>query len=107
MKPWEGKRGWEVQNRPVQAGARIPDPRPRLPAPTPDVLTESQLWLLSKASGCAVQDQEEKCGNNYRTITGRCNNRWVPGATPDLGVPPFPHHPPLLRVVSRSTTLLT
>ncbi|XP_024429014.3 eosinophil peroxidase [Desmodus rotundus] len=43
-----------------------------------DVLTESQLWLLSKASGCAVQDQEEKCGNNYRTITGRCNNRRRP-----------------------------
>uniref|UniRef100_A0A452QKX8 Myeloperoxidase n=1 Tax=Ursus americanus TaxID=9643 RepID=A0A452QKX8_URSAM len=41
-----------------------------------DVLTEPQLRLLSQASGCAVQDQEEKCSNKYRTITGRCNNRW-------------------------------
>ncbi|XP_045693022.1 LOW QUALITY PROTEIN: eosinophil peroxidase [Phyllostomus hastatus] len=43
-----------------------------------DVLTESQLRLLSKASGCVVQDQEEKCRNDYRTITGRCNNRRRP-----------------------------
>ncbi|KAM5310174.1 eosinophil peroxidase [Glossophaga mutica] len=43
-----------------------------------DVLGESQLRLLSKASGCAVQDQEEKCGSKYRTITGRCNNRRRP-----------------------------
>ncbi|XP_036925668.1 eosinophil peroxidase [Sturnira hondurensis] len=44
-----------------------------------DVLTESQLRLLSKASGCAVQEEEEeKCRNNYRTITGRCNNRRRP-----------------------------
>ncbi|XP_054441476.1 eosinophil peroxidase [Pteronotus mesoamericanus] len=43
-----------------------------------DVLTESQLWLLSKASGCAVRAQEEKCSNKYRTITGRCNNRRIP-----------------------------
>ncbi|XP_035889577.1 eosinophil peroxidase isoform X2 [Phyllostomus discolor] len=43
-----------------------------------DVLTESQLWLLSKASGCVVQSQEEKCRNDYRTITGRCNNRRRP-----------------------------
>ncbi|XP_037019646.2 eosinophil peroxidase [Artibeus jamaicensis] len=44
-----------------------------------DVLTESQLRLLSKASGCAVQEEEEeKCRNDYRTITGRCNNRRRP-----------------------------
>lgn len=48
------------------------------------MLTESQLWLLSKASGCAPRDQVEKCSNKYRTITGRCNNKWVPGATPEL-----------------------
>ncbi|XP_016066179.1 PREDICTED: eosinophil peroxidase [Miniopterus natalensis] len=43
-----------------------------------DVLTEPQLWLLSKASGCAVQGQEEACSSKYRTITGRCNNRKRP-----------------------------
>ncbi|CAK7291446.1 Eosinophil peroxidase [Vulpes lagopus] len=43
-----------------------------------DVLTESQLRLLSQASGCAPQDQEEKCSNKYRTITGKCNNRRRP-----------------------------
>ncbi|KAM8817284.1 eosinophil peroxidase [Rhynchonycteris naso] len=43
-----------------------------------DVLTESQMWLLSKASGCAVQDQDEKCSKQYRTITGRCNNKKIP-----------------------------
>ncbi|XP_002929454.1 eosinophil peroxidase [Ailuropoda melanoleuca] len=43
-----------------------------------DVLTEPQLRLLSQASGCAVQDQEEKCSDKYRTITGRCNNRRRP-----------------------------
>ncbi|XP_022365067.1 eosinophil peroxidase [Enhydra lutris kenyoni] len=43
-----------------------------------DVLTEPQLRLLSQASGCALQDQEEKCSNKYRTITGRCNNRRRP-----------------------------
>ncbi|KAM7069260.1 eosinophil peroxidase isoform 2-T2 [Molossus nigricans] len=45
-----------------------------------DVLTESQLWLLSKASGCAAlsKDQGEKCSDTYRTITGRCNNKKIP-----------------------------
>ncbi|KAM8944082.1 eosinophil peroxidase [Lycaon pictus] len=43
-----------------------------------DVLTESQLRLLSQASGCAPQDQKEKCSNKYRTITGKCNNRRRP-----------------------------
>uniref|UniRef100_A0A8C6QDU3 Eosinophil peroxidase n=1 Tax=Nannospalax galili TaxID=1026970 RepID=A0A8C6QDU3_NANGA len=43
-----------------------------------DVLTEPQLRLLSQASGCAVQDQAEKCSNKYRTITGRCNNKRRP-----------------------------
>ncbi|XP_006924932.1 eosinophil peroxidase [Pteropus alecto] len=43
-----------------------------------DMLTESQLWLLSKASGCAPRDQVEKCSNEYRTITGRCNNKKRP-----------------------------
>ncbi|ELK35928.1 PREDICTED: eosinophil peroxidase [Myotis davidii] len=42
------------------------------------LLTESQLWLLSKASGCTAQKQEEKCSDKYRTITGRCNNRKRP-----------------------------
>lgn len=75
----------DVQNRPAQGGVRILDPGPCAPVPPADVLTEPQLWLLSKASGCAVQDQEEKCSNKYRTITGRCNNKWVPEAVPDLG----------------------
>ncbi|XP_069337244.1 eosinophil peroxidase [Eulemur rufifrons] len=43
-----------------------------------DVLTEAQLRRLSQASGCALQDQAEKCSNTYRTITGRCNNRKRP-----------------------------
>ncbi|XP_053425756.1 eosinophil peroxidase [Nycticebus coucang] len=43
-----------------------------------DVLTEPQLWLLSQASGCALQDQAEKCSDKYRTITGRCNNKKIP-----------------------------
>ncbi|XP_037348389.1 eosinophil peroxidase [Talpa occidentalis] len=43
-----------------------------------DVLTEPQLQLLSQASGCARQDQVEKCSGKYRTITGRCNNRRRP-----------------------------
>ncbi|CAK6438013.1 unnamed protein product [Pipistrellus nathusii] len=43
-----------------------------------DMLTEPQLWLLSKASGCTAQRQEEKCSDKYRTITGRCNNRRRP-----------------------------
>lgn len=81
----ERAKEWEVQKRPAQGGARILDPGACAPVPPADVLTESQLWLLSKASGCAVQDQEEKCSNKYRTITGRCNNKWVPEAAPDLG----------------------
>ncbi|XP_062072685.1 eosinophil peroxidase [Lepus europaeus] len=43
-----------------------------------DVLTERQLYLLSQASGCAVQEQAEKCSDKYRTITGRCNNKKRP-----------------------------
>ncbi|XP_021033325.1 eosinophil peroxidase [Mus caroli] len=43
-----------------------------------DVLTEPQLRLLSQASGCALQDQAERCSNKYRTITGRCNNKKHP-----------------------------
>ncbi|XP_045443283.1 eosinophil peroxidase [Pipistrellus kuhlii] len=43
-----------------------------------EMLTEPQLWLLSKASGCTAQRQEEKCSDKYRTITGRCNNRRRP-----------------------------
>nr|XP_005583875.2 eosinophil peroxidase [Macaca fascicularis] len=43
-----------------------------------DVLTEPQLRLLSQASGCALQDQAERCSNKYRTITGRCNNKRRP-----------------------------
>ncbi|KAK2111289.1 hypothetical protein P7K49_011035 [Saguinus oedipus] len=46
-----------------------------------DVLTEPQLRLLSQASGCALQDQPERCGRKYRTITGRCNNRCARGCT--------------------------
>eukprot|EP00069_Balaena_mysticetus_P000474 bmy_03555T0 len=44
-----------------------------------DVLTKSQMRLLSQASGCAAQDEAEKCSDKYRTITGRCNNKWVLG----------------------------
>lgn len=43
--------------------------------PPPEVLTKPQLWLLSQASGCALQDKVEKCSDKYRTITGRCNNK--------------------------------
>ncbi|XP_006889308.1 PREDICTED: eosinophil peroxidase [Elephantulus edwardii] len=43
-----------------------------------EVLTESQIQLLSQASGCAVQDNVEKCSNKYRTITGICNNKKRP-----------------------------
>ncbi|KAM9597523.1 eosinophil peroxidase [Trichechus inunguis] len=43
-----------------------------------DMLTESQLRLLSQTSGCALQDSAEKCSNKYRTITGRCNNKKRP-----------------------------
>ncbi|KAM9001009.1 eosinophil peroxidase isoform X1 [Sarcophilus harrisii] len=42
-----------------------------------DVLTPSQLDLLSNISGCASQEKEVKCDqdNRFRTITGKCNNR--------------------------------
>ncbi|XP_054441517.1 myeloperoxidase [Pteronotus mesoamericanus] len=45
-----------------------------------DVLTPSQLNLLSKSSGCAYQDVGVTCPENdkYRTITGQCNNRRSP-----------------------------
>uniref|UniRef100_G3SQS0 Eosinophil peroxidase n=2 Tax=Loxodonta africana TaxID=9785 RepID=G3SQS0_LOXAF len=43
-----------------------------------DILTESQLRLLSQASGCALRDNPEKCSDKYRTITGRCNNKRIP-----------------------------
>ncbi|KAM6163628.1 myeloperoxidase [Rhynchocyon petersi] len=45
-----------------------------------DVLTPSQLSLLSKSSGCAYLDVGVKCDENdkYRTITGKCNNRRSP-----------------------------
>ncbi|XP_027726335.1 eosinophil peroxidase [Vombatus ursinus] len=45
-----------------------------------DVLTPSQLDLLSSASGCASHEEEVKCPrrSKYRTITGRCNNRRKP-----------------------------
>lgn len=81
----ERVKGWEVQDRPAQEGARTLDPGPWPPVPPPDVLTEPQLRLLSKASGCTPQDQVEKCSNKYRTITGRCNNKWVPEAASDRG----------------------
>lgn len=45
--------------------------------PTPRCANEPQLRLLSQASDCAPQKEAEKCGNQYRTITGRCNNEWV------------------------------
>ncbi|XP_035303737.1 eosinophil peroxidase [Cricetulus griseus] len=68
-----------------------------------DVLTESQLRLLSQASGCALQDKVERCSNKYRTITGRCNNkkrpwlgasnqalaRWLPAEYEDRRSLPF------------------
>ncbi|XP_008592646.1 PREDICTED: eosinophil peroxidase [Galeopterus variegatus] len=56
---------------------RLQPQRPRAFNVT-DVLTEPQLWLLSRASGCALQDQAEKCSDKYRTITGRCNNKERP-----------------------------
>ncbi|XP_020847662.1 myeloperoxidase isoform X2 [Phascolarctos cinereus] len=45
-----------------------------------DVLTPPQLELLSKASGCAYQNVGVKCDDKdqYRTITGQCNNRRRP-----------------------------
>lgn len=58
-----------------------------------DVLTEPQLRLLSQASGCALQDQAERCSNKYRTITGRCNNKYVRGAAPAWGPLPSCTHP--------------
>ncbi|XP_052613446.1 eosinophil peroxidase [Peromyscus californicus insignis] len=88
-----------------------------------EVLTEPQLRLLSQASGCALQDQVEKCNNKYRTITGRCNNkkrpwlgasnqalaRWLPAEYEDHRSLPFGWTPskrrngfflPLVRAVS-------
>nr|AAB40403.1 eosinophil peroxidase [Mus musculus domesticus] len=53
-------------------------PRGSRPFNATDVLTEPQLRLLSQASGCALQDQAERCSNKYRTITGRCNNKKHP-----------------------------
>ncbi|XDB60626.1 hypothetical protein ABFV05_014242 [Capra hircus] len=38
---------------------------------------EPQLRLLSQASDCAPQEEAENCSNQYRTITGRRNNKWV------------------------------
>ncbi|XP_048222490.1 myeloperoxidase [Perognathus longimembris pacificus] len=45
-----------------------------------DVLTPAQLNLLSKSSGCAYQDLGVTCPkkDEYRTITGHCNNRRSP-----------------------------
>ncbi|XP_028938698.1 eosinophil peroxidase [Ornithorhynchus anatinus] len=45
-----------------------------------DLLTPTQMEVLSKASGCAFEDVGVKCEfrNKYRTITGRCNNRRNP-----------------------------
>ncbi|XP_059125588.1 eosinophil peroxidase [Peromyscus eremicus] len=88
-----------------------------------EVLTELQLRLLSQASGCALQDQVEKCSDKYRTITGRCNNkkrpwlgasnqalaRWLPAEYEDHRSLPFGWTPskrrngfflPLVRAVS-------
>ncbi|XP_004684467.1 PREDICTED: eosinophil peroxidase [Condylura cristata] len=88
-----------------------------------DVLTAPQLQLLSQASGCALQDQAERCSNKYRTITGRCNNkrrpllgasnqalaRWLPAEYEDRLSLPFGWTPgrrrngfllPLVRAVS-------
>ncbi|XP_059989056.1 eosinophil peroxidase [Lagenorhynchus albirostris] len=88
-----------------------------------DVLTKSQMRLLSQASGCAPRDEAEKCSNKYRTITGRCNNkrrpqlgasnqplaRWLPAEYEDRLSLPFGWTPdkkrngfllPLVRAVS-------
>ncbi|XP_057572049.1 eosinophil peroxidase [Hippopotamus amphibius kiboko] len=88
-----------------------------------DVLTKSQLRLLSQASGCAPQQEVEKCSDQYRTITGRCNNkkrpwlgasnqalaRWLPAEYEDGRSLPFGWTPgrrrkgfllPLVRAVS-------
>ncbi|XP_008062548.1 eosinophil peroxidase [Carlito syrichta] len=53
-------------------------PQASRPFNVTDVLMEPQLQLLSQASGCALQDQTEKCSDKYRTITGRCNNKRIP-----------------------------
>ena len=45
--------------------------------PTRRCANEPQLRLLSQANDCAPQEEAEKCGNQYRSITGRCNNEWV------------------------------
>ncbi|XP_007956202.1 myeloperoxidase [Orycteropus afer afer] len=52
----------------------------RRPFNVTDLLTPSQLNLLSKSSGCAYQDVGVTCPENdkYRTITGKCNNRRSP-----------------------------
>ncbi|XP_075415397.1 myeloperoxidase [Tenrec ecaudatus] len=56
--------------------------RPLWPRPfnVTDMLTPSQLNLLSKTSGCAYQDVGVTCPerDKYRTITGKCNNRRSP-----------------------------
>ncbi|MBV97381.1 Eosinophil peroxidase, partial [Eschrichtius robustus] len=88
-----------------------------------DVLTKPQMRLLSQASGCAAQDEAEKCSDKYRTITGRCNNkkrpwlgasnqalaRWLPAEYEDRLSLPFGWTPgkrrngfllPLVRAVS-------
>uniref|UniRef100_A0A8D0G1L8 Eosinophil peroxidase n=1 Tax=Sphenodon punctatus TaxID=8508 RepID=A0A8D0G1L8_SPHPU len=45
-----------------------------------DVLTPTQLEMISRATGCAYQGVMIKCDDNnpYRTITGDCNNRRNP-----------------------------
>ncbi|XP_012861214.2 myeloperoxidase [Echinops telfairi] len=56
--------------------------RPLWPRPfnVTDMLTPSQLNLLTKTSGCAYQDVGVTCpaDDKYRTITGKCNNRRSP-----------------------------
>ncbi|XP_006889510.1 PREDICTED: myeloperoxidase [Elephantulus edwardii] len=55
-------------------------PQLRRPFNVTDVLTPSQLSLLSKSSGCAYQNVGAACPekDKYRTITGKCNNRRSP-----------------------------
>ncbi|XP_012861215.1 eosinophil peroxidase [Echinops telfairi] len=88
-----------------------------------DVLTEAQLQLLSKVSGCHFPVNAEQCSDQYRTITGRCNNkkrpwlgssnralaRWLPAQYEDGRSRPFGWTPckrlngfplPLVREVS-------
>lgn len=89
---WEGRGSGDGRYGTDQL-RKEPGPCPLVPPP--DVLTEPQLRLLSQASGCALRDQEEKCSNKYRTITGRCNNRWVrgPHLTEEASLPSATPHP--------------